>query len=323
MRVFVTGATGFIGRHLVRHLLKHGHEVHGLVRTPSKATALASAGMRVVPGDLDSITAADAVLPQADVVVHLAGVVAAQDGDYARINEQAVRAMIQTIERQSWTPRRFLLASSLAAAGPSTPDRPLMETDEPRPVDAYGVAKAHAEDIVRSAPFPTTSFRPCIVMGPEDTASLTLYQLASRGHGFAPSGPVQPISFIDVDDVVTAIVAMANDTSNTHRCYFVSHPEPTDNVAMWGPLGEAVGKKVHVHRIPRGALWAAMKVASTVSPALGLHNQLDEKQYLQITAPAFVCSSAALSRDLGWTAKVSLAESFLKAVNGYRAAGML
>src|SRR5262249_7433761 len=85
VRVFVTGATGFIGRHLCRRLTARGDRVTALVRTAAKASLL-GAGVDTLPGDLSLFADRETALPPFDVVIHLAGVVTAEKlGDYERV----------------------------------------------------------------------------------------------------------------------------------------------------------------------------------------------------------------------------------------------
>ena len=323
MKFFVTGATGFIGVHLCRALCDAGHGVTALVRSPEKARSL-PAEVEPYPGDLSVFRRPDASLPRADVVVHLAGVVAADTpAQYDEINHLAVRDLLACLARQAWTPRRLLFASSLAAAGPSARSEPHREDDPLAPIDDYGRAKARAEAAVAQAPFPTTSFRPCIVLGPDDPATLTLFRGAQSGVGMRVAGEPQALSFVDVRDVVSALLCMAEDRRDGHRTYYVSHPQPIDVQRLWEGLSRALGRPVRVAPIPRPALYAAMRAATLASRLLRFGNQLDAKQYAQMTAPAFLCSSAALEADLGWTARHGLDECLAHAVAGYRRSGRL
>jgi nucleoside-diphosphate-sugar epimerase len=323
MRVLVTGATGFIGRHLCRRLAERGDDVVALVRSRKKAAAL-PAGIELMEGDLSLFADPELQLPPFDVVIHLAGVVAADVPEqYEAINYGAVQDLVGCLSRQSWKPRRMLFASSLAAGGPTDRDRPLTELDPLRPIDPYGDAKARAEEVVRGAPFPTTSFRPCVVLGPEDEASITLFRAARAGFGFRVAGEPQQLSFIDVRDLVDAIVLMADDTRPGSYCYYASHPAPTDVGTLWEGLSTAVGRNVVVLPVPSWALYVAMRVATASAELLRFKNQLDDKQYRQMVAPAFVCSSARLHEDLGWDAKHDLGDCLAHAAEGCRAAGML
>ncbi len=323
MRVLVTGATGFIGRHLCRRLAGRGDHVVALVRSKKKAAGLAP-GVEALEGDLSLFADPQRQLPPCDVVIHLAGVVAANDpAEYEAINYGAVKDLVACLSRQSWKPARMLFASSLAAGGPTDHARALTELDPPRPIDPYGDAKARAEAIVREAPFPTTSFRPSIVLGPGDEASITLFRAARAGFGFRVAGEPQELSFVDVRDLVEAIVLMADDARPGSRCYYAAHPAPTDVRALWRSLAVAVGRRVLVLPVPSWALWVAMRVATAGAALLRFRNQLDAKQYRQMVAPAFVCSSARLREELGWEPKHDLADCLAHAAEGYRAAGML
>jgi nucleoside-diphosphate-sugar epimerase len=217
----------------------------------------------------------------------------------------------------------LLFASSLAAAGPSRPNRPWTESDPLSPIDAYGAAKARAEAVVAKTAFPTTSFRPPMVFGPEDPATLTLFRAARSGFGFRIAGAPQELSFVDVRDLVDALLLMADDRRSESFVYYASHPRRTDVPELWRELGHAVGRKVRVLPVPRPVLYAAMRASTLANGLFGYKNQLDQKQYQQMVAPAFVCSSEALRRELGWSPRHDLAETLKHAAEGYRVAGLL
>jgi nucleoside-diphosphate-sugar epimerase len=242
----VTGGTGFIELHLSRRLAERGDEVVALVRSKRKAAQLPPS-TTVLEGDLSLFADPRTQLPPCDVAIHLAGVVAADRiSEYEAINFGAVKDLIEWIRRQSWKPRRFLFASSLAAGGPSPKGTVLTEGDPLRPIDPYGDAKARAEALVRAAPFPTTIFRPPMVLGPGDEASLTLFRAARARLGFRVAGAPQELSFVDVRDLVEAIVLMADDRRPGDFCYYASHPLQTDTRALWRELAQALGRSVFV-----------------------------------------------------------------------------
>jgi dihydroflavonol-4-reductase len=324
MQVLLTGATGFIGRHLCHRLVAEGHSVLALVRNGAKASALPRTGISQLGGDLSLFDRTDVVLPPCELVVHLAGVVTASSRDeYDALNHRAVKTLVQCIGRQSWRPRRLLFASSLAAAGPTVRGVRKNESNPCEPIDDYGRAKLAAERFLREAPFPTTSFRPSIVFGPKDAATLTFFRMAARGWGFRVGGPPQGFSFIDIDDLVDGILRMAGETTADHLTYFVTSDHDTDSQQLWEALSAVLGKRVRVLVVPRGALWGATVASTALSKVFGFRNQLDRKQYDQLTAPSFLCSSEALQRAYGWKPRLDLAETLHKALAGYRADGWI
>jgi nucleoside-diphosphate-sugar epimerase len=324
MRLLITGATGFIGLHLCRRLLADGHHLVTLVRTPSKLPPDVAGQVEVLQGDLALFEADDCVLPEVDVVVHLAAVVAGKnEAEYAAINHAAVAHLLACLQRQAWRPQRFVFVSSLAAAGPSPAGTRWTEDDAPRPIDPYGDAKLRAEALVRAQPFPTTIVRPPIVLGPGDPASLTLYRMARMGVAFLPWGPPQVLSWVDVADLVEALRLTAMDGSDAHRTYYTASDDLTTNRELLKKVAAAQTRRLAVLPLPRALLWIAMVVSTALARVFGFKNQLDRKQYTQMVAPAFACTSARLTADTEWRATRSLDETLARSVEGYRSEGLL
>ena len=150
MKALVTGATGFVGSHLVEALRRRGDEVTALARSAAKAAALAPLGVRVVPGDLHDRAALQRAVEGQDVIYHVAGVVAARsEAEFMAANRDGTRNVIEAAERAGIA--RLVLVSSMAAAGPTIKGRPLRGDERPRPVTAYGRSKLAAE-AARHAP---------------------------------------------------------------------------------------------------------------------------------------------------------------------------
>jgi nucleoside-diphosphate-sugar epimerase len=125
MRVFVTGASGWIGSATVDELLAAGHEVTGLARSGASAAALEAKGASILRGDLDDLARLQAGAKAADAVIHLAN---KHDFAHPEVSNAAERAAVQAIgDALVGTNRPFLLASGVAAraAGrPATEDDP-------------------------------------------------------------------------------------------------------------------------------------------------------------------------------------------------------
>src|SRR6266545_1107068 len=124
MRVFVTGASGWIGSAVTDELLAHGHEVVGLARSDEAAAALQAKGTAAHRGSLDDLDSLAVGAASADGVIHLA--FKHDFSDYAgagRSEHAAVQRMLDTLEGSG---RPFLLASGMASA---VTGRPLTEDD--------------------------------------------------------------------------------------------------------------------------------------------------------------------------------------------------
>ncbi|MFM7135636.1 MAG: NAD-dependent epimerase/dehydratase family protein, partial [Planctomycetota bacterium] len=176
--VLVTGATGFIGRHVVAGLLDRGVAVRALVRSPEKTGHLSHEGVERVAGSLADVARWQAALAGCDAVFHCAGLVAArQRADLTAVNGTAVGHLADACAAIE-TPPTFVHLSSLAAAGPALRDGIRDEGEPARPVSAYGVSKlaGDGELATRAGRLPVTIVRPGIVFGPHDTNVAAMFQ---------------------------------------------------------------------------------------------------------------------------------------------------
>jgi nucleoside-diphosphate-sugar epimerase len=141
MRVFVTGASGWIGSASVDELLAAGHEVTGLARSDASAAALQAKGAHVRRGDLDDLASIRAGAEAADAVIHLAN---KHDFSDMAGTAAAERAAVQTIgDALAGTGRPFLLASGVAALAQG---RPATE-DDPSPFHGPDSPRAGSENL--------------------------------------------------------------------------------------------------------------------------------------------------------------------------------
>jgi nucleoside-diphosphate-sugar epimerase len=330
VRWLITGATGFIGTTLAERLIGRGDFVRALVRDPARAGELKAMGAELVRGDVSQAeTVVDAV-PDVDAVVHLAGLVkAVTREELFAVNAQGTRALAEAAAR-SGRPR-FVLVSSLAAAGPSAPSRPRTETDRPAPVSAYGQSKLQAEQVVRSlaSTLHASIVRPPIVYGPRDKEFLpSLFQLARTGVILKSGMGDKRYSLIHVNDLVELIIAAVErgarvDEAGSAGVYFAD-----DGVEYtWEGLGRgalgALGKRGTVLAVPEFVSWIAAGAATAASRVTGKAAILSLDKMMEIREPAWTCSSAKARRELGWTPRVSFIEGMTEAARWYRERGLV
>lgn len=212
--VSVTGATGFVGRHVVRTLLERGHAVRCLVRDPAKAaeTLPEHEGLALVVGDVFDASARRELLAGCEAVVHTIGIRRETGGGvtFERVHVEATRLVAESAREAGV--RRFVHISALGVRADAT--------------TAYGRSKFRAERVIRGSGLDWTILRPSLVHGPDgEFVGMVRDWVLGRAAPFAvipyfarvdmsdPTGPklesasVEPVSVQDVADAVASALA--------------------------------------------------------------------------------------------------------------------
>lgn len=186
--VAVTGATGFVGPHLVRALVRHGWTVRLLVRRWKPVPDLDGASVELVLGDLADERALERLTDGVDAVVHAAGLIKARSEDaFMAVNRDGTALLSERARRA-----HFLLLSSLAAREPG--------------LSPYAASKRAAEEVLRHRAGPWLAVRAPAVYGPGDRETLAYFQTVDRGFAPRPAVPGARLSLIHVADLVEALV---------------------------------------------------------------------------------------------------------------------
>lgn len=322
MRAAVTGAAGFVGGHLVERLLARGTSVAGLARSAAGAAALEARGVRVVRGALEDPGALQDLVATAEVVFHVAGLVAARDeAEFLRVNRDGSARVAAACRAVGVS--RLVLVSSLAVTGPTVAGRPLDESALPRPVTPYGRSKLAAEDAVRASGVAFTIVRPPAVYGPRDREWLRLFRLARRGLVPLLGDGRQELSLVHAADLAGALLAAAEAPAARGGVYHAAHPETLSQAELARGIARAVGVRARLVRLPAPLVRAALHVAAAAARLSGRATLLSPAKAPELLAPAWTCSSQALRRDAGWVAAIPHERGLADTAAWYRQAGWL
>lgn len=324
MRIAVTGATGFIGSHVVEALSARGHEVACLVRSPEKARVLDGLALRFVYGDLDSPEALTSLVKDQDTVIHLAGLTKApRPDDFVRVNVGGTERLIEAIRRTCPDLARLVYFSSAETMGPSPGGAPLTEDIAPKPFSAYARSKVMAEkclEVVRDS-VAVTVVRPPAVYGPRDRDVAILFRMLSRG--------VQPVvkpapvfSVIYVKNLAEGICKAIESPLRGARSYFFTDGAPCSWLDFGRLIARALGKKPLQLRIPLFVMRAVAHAAGFLTAITGKSGILSREKIEEMIG-SWVVSDARARQELGYSPRFSTEQGVAETATWYRQAGWI
>ncbi|MEE4348627.1 MAG: NAD(P)H-binding protein [Pacificimonas sp.] len=299
----ITGGTGFVGGHTINAALAAGHSVRALTRRDQPARG----DVTWVHGSLFDPSSLERLAEGADAVIHIAGVVNANDrAGFDAGNVAGTEAMLAAAEARGVS--RFIHVSSLSAREPL--------------LSLYGASKARADDRVRASALDWTIVRPPAVYGPGDTEMLDLYRLARRGFAVAPGKG--RFSLIYVTDLARALLALAATELGKHQTFEIADADgPQTHGTMAALIGGALGTRPTVVPVPPAALKVGAALDLVRGKVTGTLPKLSFDRARYIAHPDWTADAQPL-RDLGiWQPGMPAAKGVAATADWYRDQGLL
>jgi nucleoside-diphosphate-sugar epimerase len=287
----LTGATGFIGRHLLKELPRRGYKIRVLLRRPTMLPPEASGA---VVGDLAAPRNMSDALAGVDAVIHSAGLAHGMSGlpedDYRAINTEATIGLARAAARAGV--RRFVFLSSIRAQSGPVASEVLTEGMEPRPTDAYGRSKLDAERGLADVSIDWVAMRPVLVYGPGVKGNMAaLVRLAAKPLPLPFGSLTGRRSLLSVDNLVVAVDTVLRTDMPLRRPLIVAEPEALTIAEMITSLRRGLGRRAGLVPVP----------APLLRHILGILGR--SEAYERIAEP-LVASAAALTA-LGWTPPIA------------------
>lgn len=318
----VTGASGFIGSHLVDALRAQGRAVRAVLRPTSS--------LRWLPSDVEIVRLADwrghelrAACAGADRLFHVAGVThAPNEAAFFSFHVGATAALLAAACDTGGI-SRVVIFSSLAAAGPSRTGQPLREDDPPCPVSWYGRSKLAQEEAVQAFRdrLSIVILRPPAVYGPRDRDFLPLFKAASKGLMPAPRRGTQ--SLTSVRDIVRGALDAASASVPSGRVYFICSREITTWEGLAQALGDALNRRIRLVRFPRRCIMPIGRVLGWAARVIGAQPPLDRNKLMEARFSHWTCVPRRAERELGFSPSVDLAAGIRETADWYRSQGLL
>ena len=338
-RYLVTGASGFIGGHVVERLVADGHDVRCLLRKSSSRRYLPLERVHWTEGDLNSPESLRAAVADCDGVVHLGGLTSARnERELSLTNGQGTENLARACISQS-NPPVFIYMSSIAASGPIGATRPRTEEDPPAPISAYGRSKRCGEITLErlAGQLPTSILRPGIVFGPRNIELLPAFRSICHFHLHAVPGIFPPkLSLIEVSDLVDLTIrclAQGRRLEPTPESeprgvgpgiYFATASEfPT--YAEFGRLIARATSTSFVVNLPLlpPLPWFAALISESIAQLRGKTTTFNRDKIREASATNWACTSERARRELDFHPAAPLLEQLRESADWYRQAGWL
>ena len=326
-KILITGASGFVGSHLVEEALNRNLEVHAGVRKTSSRQFLKNKKIHFFEMDFSDKKDLAEKLNKAefDFIVHNAGIVSAPKlQDYFTVNYEYVKNLIEALNKNKLD--KFIYISSLASFGPaSSSDLSdfLKEEDKPKPINTYGKSKLQSEEYIKSLDnFPYVIVRPTAIYGPREKEILTFFKLINQHIEGYIGNKKQHLTFIYVKDLAKTILDAAL-SKVSQKSYFISDGKYYSQNELGKYAKQFLNKKTLRFHVPvslvRGIAWLLEQPAKITGnyPALNL-----EKVRI-LESMNWKCDLTALKEDLNFQPQYDLERGLAETIEWYKKEGWL
>jgi nucleoside-diphosphate-sugar epimerase len=327
-KVLITGASGFIGGHLVEEVLRQGFEVYASIRQNSNKAWLQDPRINFLELDLvdkkgikRSLLDAKNNYGKFDYIVHNAGITRSKTKNgFDQANYQCTRNLIESLIATDNVPKKFVYISSLAAYGPGNAASmdPINDGDQEHPISLYGISKLKSERYIKSLDnFPYLIFRPTGVYGPREKGYYVVFKTINRHLETFIGTKNQHLTFIYIKDLARLIISSL-DTEISCKSYFATDGNYYTTKELFETIREKLDKRTIQIVFPTALVKAASVITESVVSLTGRVPVLNKDKYNELISTNWLCNSKPLYRDFNFTAEFDLKKGVSETVNWYK-----
>ena len=325
IKVFITGASGFVGSHLVEAAKNLGWEVHAAIRSSSKTDDIKAYVDKFVHLDFADVPGLTAFFQQEqyDYIIHAAALTKSKsEEEMLRVNVGMTQNLMQAAFTEGVNLKRFVYVSSLAAIGPIAYDanKTIDEGTDYRPLTVYGRSKKASELNIkeRFADKPISVFRPTAVYGPREKDLFILFDTLNKGlDPYIGSNP-QKLSFVYVKDLVDVLLKGCTASQGNLEFYNISDGQVYNKYALADIFRKTFKKKALRLHIPYGIVSMVARISlllyrnSTKTPVI-YPERLGE-----LTAENWSCDISKAKEKLGYQPSYNLEKGLTDTLLWYK-----
>lgn len=321
-RVLITGASGFLGYHLIQAALQSGLEVFAAVRKSSHIEHLQDLNIQYTDLDFTSVESLKSEIEDKayHYIIHASGVTKAKtQEEYNTINAHYTQNLALAASSAHKRIEKFVFVSSLAALGPLEVLKEQIEDDsEARPVTFYGQSKLLAERYLAEIPdLPLIVFRPTAVYGPREKDMYILFKTINSGWEPHIGRFEQHLSFIYVKDLADVIIKALNSRISG-KSYNVSDGFVYNRYALADGVKRALSKKTFAIHLPVRAVHALAATMDLIYAKSEMTPALSKHKMPELTAVNWACNIRNIQNDLNFKPEYDLEKGLHETVLWYK-----
>ena len=320
-RVLITGASGFVGYHLIEEALHNNLDVYAAVRKSSDISHLKEFNIQYTYLDFGDIISLkkDLKEKQYDYIIHAAAATRARSqSEYNLINAEYTFNLAAAAQAADINLKGFVFISSLAAVGPlDNLNGTITEDTLPQPITGYGKSKILAEEQLKSiGTLNYTILRPTAVYGPRDTGIYLFFKQLKNGIEPYIGHAEQKLSFIYVKDLAKATIKALY--SCNQQTYNLSDGNFYSKYELGTIAKNVLNLKTVKFHLPVNFVKIIASLAEKVSYLNNKAAILNNDKLKELTAVNWTCSIEKAKYDLGYYPLFNLDNGLAETLNWYK-----
>jgi len=320
-KVLITGASGFLGYHLIQKAIAANLEVFAAVRKNSNIEHLSEFPLKYLylnyedPEQMSRLIAENKI----DFIIHSAGVTKAiRQEVYDQVNAGYTINLAKAAENSGGICKKIVFISSLAAVGPlNDGQQKITEQTLPRPVTAYGRSKLLAENQLASISIPTTILRPTAIYGPRDKDIFIMLKTISNGMDPYIGKIVQELSFVHAEDVALAAVQSLT-IKNALGIYHITDGNSYNRYEFSDISKSILNRKAFRFHIPMPLVKSLAFFLEKVNGWLNKPSVISREKLHELAAINWICDITKANKDLNFIPKYNLQTGLEDTISWYK-----
>ncbi|MBK8956112.1 MAG: NAD(P)-dependent oxidoreductase [Saprospiraceae bacterium] len=325
--LLITGATGFVGSHLVDKALEKGFDVHITIRKNSDLSTLQGKSVQCHECSLfDKMAMLDILRNnQIEYIIHNAGITKTKNPqDYFAVNAHASKLMGEAAVECGHPIRKFVFISSLAALGPGKDHTVVLNNQmAENPESHYGKSKLLAEkQLSEMKALNYIFFRPTGVYGPRERDFFEMIKLLKKGWEIYIGKSPQNLSFIYIEDLAELVIYALESDVNRKK-YLVSDGRIYDKMDFGNEAAQILSSRPRRICLPVGIGYTMAVASEFIHRFLKKPPLLNRDKLHEILAPSWACDTSELARDFKFAPQYDLRKGLEETIRWYQRVGWL